>query len=289
MASTYTSNIRLEKQGDGENPNTWGTRLNANVIALIDEAVTGYTTITVSSVDLTLTNNNGATDQSRPAMLELNGTVSVTLDIILPSATKFYVINDKTVRENAATITMKTASGSGTAIATSAVGLVMCDSVSVFAGNSQSLGLGTASNLNIGTSINELAPVSTSDIRYVTTSATQTVTGKKTFSTQVLAATVTLTDAASIAIDMAAGTNFLVSLGGNRTIQNPTNAVAGQVGHIYIVQDSTGSRTLAWGDAWKFPNSLTPTMSTSINSVDLVPYSVRAVSVIDGIHVTAFG
>ena len=38
MASTYTSNIRLELQADGENPNNWGTILNQNVIDLIDEA-----------------------------------------------------------------------------------------------------------------------------------------------------------------------------------------------------------------------------------------------------------
>ena len=35
MASTYTTNLRLTKQGDGDNPNTWGEVLN-NVISLVD-------------------------------------------------------------------------------------------------------------------------------------------------------------------------------------------------------------------------------------------------------------
>ena len=39
MASSYTSRIRLTKQGDGDNPNTWGTVLNDQVIDIIDDAI----------------------------------------------------------------------------------------------------------------------------------------------------------------------------------------------------------------------------------------------------------
>jgi len=42
MASTYTSSLRFTKQGDGENPNTWGEVLNG-VLDLVDNAVAGYT------------------------------------------------------------------------------------------------------------------------------------------------------------------------------------------------------------------------------------------------------
>ena len=52
MASTYTTRIRLEKQGDGENPNSWGAILNQNVIDLVDDAIAAYTTIVVSSADV---------------------------------------------------------------------------------------------------------------------------------------------------------------------------------------------------------------------------------------------
>ena len=64
MASTYTSNIRLEKQGDGENPNSWGALLNTNVIDLVDQAVAAYQIVSVSgTTPITLTQVNGATDQ----------------------------------------------------------------------------------------------------------------------------------------------------------------------------------------------------------------------------------
>ena len=47
MASNYTTRIRLNQQGDGDNPNSWGTVLNDGVISLVDEAVAKYTTVSL--------------------------------------------------------------------------------------------------------------------------------------------------------------------------------------------------------------------------------------------------
>ena len=69
--------------------------------------------------------------------------------------------------------------------------------------------------------------------------------------------------------------NFTVTLAGNRVVANPVNPIAGQSGTIYIVQDSTGSRTLSWGNLWRFQGNTAPTLSTSANSVDMLVYSVR--------------
>lgn len=86
----------------------------------------------------------------------------------------------------------------------------------------------------------------------------------------------TLTDAATITPDFAANNNFTVTLGGNRSIANPTNIVAGQSGSIFLVQDATGSRTLSWGSYWDFANGGTaPTLSTAANAVDRIDYVVR--------------
>ena len=60
-------------------------------------------------------------------------------------------------------------------------------------------------------------------------------------------AIVTLTDGATITPDFDTGNIFTVTLGGNRTMANPSNLVAGQSGSIFIVQDGTGSRTLTYG------------------------------------------
>lgn len=55
----------------------------------------------------------------------------------------------------------------------------------------------------------------------------------------------TLTDAATIATDASLNNSFRVTLGGNRTLGNPTNALDGQSLTWEIIQDATGSRTLA--------------------------------------------
>ena len=88
-------------------------------------------------------------------------------------------------------------------------------------------------------------------------------------------AIVTLTDGATITPDFNAGNNFTVTLGGNRTLANPTNLAAGQSGSIFIVQDGTGSRTLAWGSYWDFAAGVAPTLTTTAGAVDRVDYVVR--------------
>lgn len=89
---------------------------------------------------------------------------------------------------------------------------------------------------------------------------------------------VALTDGATITADFADGNNFEVTLGGNRTLANPSNQTAGQSGAIRIVQDGTGSRTLAYGSNWKFPNGTAPTLTTTANAVDLLVYFVESSS-----------
>ena len=85
----------------------------------------------------------------------------------------------------------------------------------------------------------------------------------------------TLTDGATITPDMADSNNFTVTLGGNRTLANPSNLTAGQTGSIVIVQDGTGSRTLAYGTQYEFIGGTAPTLSTAASSVDRIDYVVR--------------
>ena len=89
-----------------------------------------------------------------------------------------------------------------------------------------------------------------------------------------------LTDGASITADFSAGNNFSVTLGGNRTLENPSNAAAGQSGVIVITQDATGSRTLAYGSNWKFAGGTDPTLTTAANAVDVLSYYCASSTVI---------
>jgi hypothetical protein len=92
----------------------------------------------------------------------------------------------------------------------------------------------------------------------------------------------TLTDAATIAVDMATGLNFTVTLGANRTLGQPTNTKVNQSGFIRIIQDATGSRTLAYHADWKFAGGSDPVLSTAANAIDLLYYTVIATNFIHG-------
>ena len=85
-----------------------------------------------------------------------------------------------------------------------------------------------------------------------------------------------LTDGTTITADFALANNFSVTLGGNRTLANPSNLTAGQSGAIFITQDGTGSRTLAFGSYWDFSSGTAPTLTTTASAVDLLVYTVRS-------------
>lgn len=79
-----------------------------------------------------------------------------------------------------------------------------------------------------------------------------------------------LTDAATIAIDASLSNVYTVTLGGNRTLGQPTNPKDGQSITIFITQDGTGSRTLAYHADWLFPGGVDPTLTTTAAAVDVL-------------------
>ncbi len=108
--------------------------------------------------------------------------------------------------------------------------------------------------------------------------ATVNLTGAQTISGGKRGTVTALTDGATITADFAVSNNFSVTLGGNRTLANPSNQTAGQSGAITITQDGTGSRTLAYGSNWKFSNGSAPVLTTTANAVDILVYFVESSS-----------
>jgi hypothetical protein len=84
-----------------------------------------------------------------------------------------------------------------------------------------------------------------------------------------------LTDGATITPDFTASNQFNLTIGGNRTLGAPSTAVAGQTGVIYIRQDATGSRTLAYAWPYVWPNGATGTLSTAGCSLDQLVYDIQ--------------
>ena len=83
----------------------------------------------------------------------------------------------------------------------------------------------------------------------------------------------TLTDGATINWD--ADTNgqvVSVTLAGNRTLAAPTNVIENAFYLLRVTQDGTGSRTLTWNAAYKFPGGTDPVLSTTANAVDIFSF-----------------
>jgi len=126
MASTYSPNLRLELIGTGEQQGSWGTTTNTNLGTLIEEAVGGYVSVTVSDVgDTTLTTANGATDQSRNMTLNLTGTISAARNVICPAIEKLYIVKNATTGGYA--VTFKVSGQTGVSIPNGSVVFLYVD------------------------------------------------------------------------------------------------------------------------------------------------------------------
>ena len=122
MPSTYSPSLKLELIGNGEQAGTWGTTTNLNLGTLLEQAITGVLPITLTG-DVTLTDFNGLSDQARNAVLIFNGLLGAPCNVIAPPSQKVYIVRN---RSNA-TVTIKTTSGNGIAIANAASEVVFCD------------------------------------------------------------------------------------------------------------------------------------------------------------------
>jgi len=87
---------------------------------------------------------------------------------------------------------------------------------------------------------------------------------------------------------LADSNNFAVTLAGNRTLETPSNVVAGQCGSMFIVQDGTGSRTLSFASTYKFIGGTAPTLSTAAAAVDRIDYIVQTSTAIQCVFTAAY-
>jgi len=94
MASSYSTSLKLELIGSGDQSGTWGTTTNTNLGTLLEQAIVGQTTITMANADYTLTDYNGASDEARNAVIIISGSQNATYNVICPAAQKLYIITN---------------------------------------------------------------------------------------------------------------------------------------------------------------------------------------------------
>jgi len=95
--STYSPSLRIELPTDGTQAGTWGNTTNANMAFVMDSAIAGYQTVSVTSASQALTYTNGpsstaASNQSVYAMLRFTTTTGAAFAVYAPPVSKAYII-----------------------------------------------------------------------------------------------------------------------------------------------------------------------------------------------------
>lgn len=124
MATSYTSLLGLALPVQGELSGTWGDVVNDSITQLVEDSVAGYATASVASGDWTLTTTgSGAANQARMAILIPTGSPGTTRNIIAPSQSKAYIVDNQTD----SSVVVKGAATSGTSIPTNTAAIVAWD------------------------------------------------------------------------------------------------------------------------------------------------------------------
>ena len=132
MASSYSTNLKLELITTGEKSGTWGTITNTNLQQL-EQAASGYISVDVAASDVALAISNGAISNGKNLYYKLTGTLAANRTVTLPDSTeRVVIIEDATTRgSNNRTLTFKTASGNGITIPVGSKSLLYSDGTNV--------------------------------------------------------------------------------------------------------------------------------------------------------------
>jgi len=141
MASTYSSDLKLELMATGENAGTWGTKTNTN-LELVQQAIAGVQSITLSNGSTTaLVMSNASISNARNMVIKF-ATITLTsaTTVTIPDSIEKFYIFDCTAVTDATNLTIKTASNSG----------FTCDASKIYAAYSDGTNLNEVSLDTLG-------------------------------------------------------------------------------------------------------------------------------------------
>jgi len=307
MASSYSTDLKLELMVTGENAGTWGDITNTN-LNLLQQAIGGYQEVSIAggAQTTTLVMSNAALSNARNAVIKLIGAITGNQVVTVPDGIeKTYIIANGTT--GAFTVQFKTASGTGVTFAATdkSTKQFFVDGTNVVDagyGNVTLTGTETLTNKTLTSpKINEILDTNgNEELKFTTTasavneititnaatgtrpdlsvtggdtniglSITTKGTGLVLFNNGAYNAEGTLTDGATITWNVGTSPVAKVTLGGNRTLSAPTNGATGQFISLAVIQDATGSRTLTWNSVYEFTADTAPTLTTTASKADL--------------------
>lgn len=133
MPSTYSTSLRIELVGNGEQNGIWGQTLNNDLGTLIEQAITG-----VGNIDLTgyssysLTSYDGLPDEARNNVLVFTGLPVANAVVTAPTVEKVYIVSNQL--DSGYSVTVKTSGGNGVSILNGTSQLIYCDGTDFYTG-----------------------------------------------------------------------------------------------------------------------------------------------------------
>ena len=307
MASTYSSDLKLELMATGENAGTWGTKTNTN-LQLVQQAIGGFEQVTVGDgATVALAMTDGTISNARNMVVKVaTVTLSGATVLTVPDSIEKMYIFDVTGVTNPTNLTIKTASGSGFSPDQQKIYFAYADGTNVVEVSLDSLGgaIGTASlptvpitkggtgltaagsanqalKMNSGGSALEFGtlPIAGGGTGATTLAGANIVASNAntTFTKALRGSTLTAgSQTGRVTLDFDTYQHFVLTATGNVTLANPTTESVGQSGIIVFIQDGTGSRTLSLGTDYETAGGAGLTISTAASAVDVIPYFVKA-------------
>jgi hypothetical protein len=96
MASSYSTDLKLELMVTGENSGTWGDKTNTN-LNLIQQAIAGFESIAITSTNTTLAMTDATISNARNAVLKFTGTITANCTVFVASGIeKTYILENGT-------------------------------------------------------------------------------------------------------------------------------------------------------------------------------------------------
>jgi len=309
MASTYSSDLKLELMATGENAGTWGTKTNNN-LNLVQQAIGGFEQVTVGDgATVALAMTDGTISNARNMVVKVaTVTLSGATVLTVPDSIEKMYIFDVTAVTNPTNLTIKTASGTGFSPDQAKIYFAYADGTNIVEVSLDTLGgaVGTASlptvpitkggtgltaagsanqalKMNSGGSALEFGtlPIAGGGTGATTLAGANIVASNAntTFTKALRGSTLTAgSQTGSVTLDFDTYQNFVLTATGNVTLANPTTESVGQSGIIVFIQDGTGSRTLSLGTDYETAGGAGLTISTAASAVDVIPYFVKAAS-----------
>ena len=132
MASSTSTDLKLELITTGEKSGTWGTITNTN-LQILEQASSGYLSLAVGAADVALSLATYATSNGKNLYYKLTGTLTANRTVTMPDTSeRVFIVEDTTDRSASNyTLTVKTVSGTGLALPVGSTTVLYSDGTNI--------------------------------------------------------------------------------------------------------------------------------------------------------------